>query len=89
MLRQLFAALLIALAVSPFTAPFSTCDLAVVNPFHQDSDVLSGAKVVQDVSVIPRFRASGILLETAEPFNLPSSVPSVLIGEARTLVLRL
>ena len=88
MLRRLFAVLLVALAVSPFTAPFSTCDLAVVNPLHQ-GDSISSAKAAQEMGAIPFFVASSVPGEDAEELN-PAAPPLVIAaGDARFLVLRL
>ena len=87
MLSRLIAIVLITLVVSPFTAPFSTCDLAVVNSFHQDS--ISAAKAVQEVTAIPCFGACGILLEHAEVLTLTKALSSADFGTGRPLVLRL
>ena len=51
LLAKCFAALLIALTVLPFTAPFATIDIAEVvgdRPFH--STIKNGPKTVQDPS---------------------------------------
>ena len=88
MLRQLFAVILVALAVSPFTAPFSTCDLAVVNPLHQ-GDSLSSAKTVEEAGAIPFLAASDVAVDDTEAFNLAAPSLAIAIGEAHSLVLRL
>jgi len=89
MVAKLFAVILIALAVSPLTAPFATCDFATVNTTHLVSDAMSAANVSQDVAPVPSIASCVVCLLRAEPFNLSAPLVSCLTGESRPLVLRL
>jgi hypothetical protein len=89
MIAKLFALILIALAVSPLTAPFATCDVAAVNTSHLISDSMSATKVVQDVPAVPSLASCVVHLLGGEPFKLTSPVLSYVTGESRPLVLRL
>jgi hypothetical protein len=88
MVRHLLAVFLIALVVSPFTAPFSTCDLAVVNALHPD-DAVSAAKTVQATSAIPSRVSNCVIVE--QPEELSPRNPAVPTAGAHPLspVLRL
>jgi hypothetical protein len=88
MLRQLFAVVLIALTVSPFTAPFSTCDLVADNPLHQ-TDSISNAKLLQDTSAIAICAATDAPVAQAERVQPAAPALAIIAGEARFLVLRL
>jgi hypothetical protein len=90
MLGKLFAIILITLAVSPFTAPFSTCDLTAVVTSHQSSDFMSATKLIQDIAAIPSLGSRSVPVETVEPLHLlRSAVFFSDAGEARSVVLRL
>ena len=67
------AILLIVLAVSPFTAPFAVCDLAVAAPVHQDSDSMSAAKILQDTTAVA-FQPAGAVRLVGSLLVQPSSV---------------
>ena len=88
MLRRFFAVILVTLVTTPFTAPFSTCDLVADNPLHQ-SDSLSAAKVAKDMAAIPFSASSDTRVELAASFDPAAPSLVVLIGQARSLVLRL
>ena len=49
-LSKIFAILLIALAVSPVTAPFVSCDVTATPNLHEF--VMSAGKVVEEVPVL-------------------------------------
>jgi hypothetical protein len=89
MLGKVLAVVLITLAVLPFTAPFATYDLALVDAIHQASDFVSAAKVTQHVAAIPAPRSRGVSVEGAERLHIRSAVFFSNPGEARSLVLRL
>jgi hypothetical protein len=83
------AVVLIVLAASPFTAPFSTCDLAAVNPVHQGSDTLSAAKISQDTTVIA-FQPSSLVADSrAMVLQRFSSAATIEVQQTPSFVLRL
>jgi hypothetical protein len=88
MLRKFFAVVLVTLAVSPFTAPFASCDLAV-NALHQSSDGFSTGKLVDESPAIPALASRGVLDQRLELVHVRAAVFFSAIGEARPLVLRL
>jgi hypothetical protein len=59
MLRRVFAVVLIILVATPFTAPFSTYDLAAVDAPHQASDSISTAKAAQETAATPALASGG------------------------------
>jgi len=89
MLRRFFAILLITLVASPFTAPFSTCDLSAVDAPHQASDFVSAAKAVQDTATAPAPAAGGVVIQAVEPFHVWVAVFYSDVSATRPLVLRL
>jgi hypothetical protein len=66
MVCRAVAVFLIVLAVSPFTAPFSTCDLAAVNSLQSDSGWVSADKVNEHVAALAPFVSAGAILEQHE-----------------------
>lgn len=89
MLRALFAFVLITLTVSPFTAPFSTCELAIVDGFHPLADPIGVAKMAQSSAAVPSLALRGAPVQIVEPLYVRFAVFYSDIGEARALVLRL
>jgi hypothetical protein len=89
MLRALFAVILVTLTVSPFTAPFSTCELAVVDAFHPLADSIGAAKVAQSTTAIPSSASRGVPVRNLEILYLRPAVFYSEIGGGPPLVLRL
>ena len=89
MLRRVFAFVLITLVATPFTAPFSTYDLAAVDATHQASDSISAAKAVQETAATPALASGGVDVQAIEPYHVRAAVFYSDIGDTRPLVLRL
>jgi hypothetical protein len=85
---RLVALILVALTLSPFTAPFSTCELVADTPIHQAGSI-SAAKLVHEMSAIPCGAVNHVLVEYVETFHLAAPSLALLTGESRFLVLRL
>jgi hypothetical protein len=86
MLRCSLAILLIALAVSPFAAPFSTCELALASPFHSESGSVSADKLTETFSAIPSvvltndlLGYAGLCTPSASSSTTDVTMPSVLV----------
>ena len=89
MLYRVLALLLITLAASPFTAPFSTCDLTVVDGLHHASESISAAKAVQEESAIPSLGAATVTVRAIETLHLRAAVFYSYVSQPKQLVLRL
>ncbi|HTL03180.1 MAG TPA: hypothetical protein VL243_13170 [Vicinamibacterales bacterium] len=89
MLYRFFAVLLITLAASPFTAPFSSCDLTAVNASHHASESVCAAKAVQETTAIPSLVWSGTGIRAMEAPGLRAAVFYSHVNQPRQLVLRL
>jgi hypothetical protein len=86
-LVRICAFCLVALAVSPFTAPFSTFDQPIVSPTHDES--VSASKTLQDTTPIAFTSSSS---EIASPcITFQAAALSHFVDSARIcpLVLRL
>jgi hypothetical protein len=89
MLYRFFAVLLITLAASPFTAPFSSCDLTAVDVLHHASESVSAAKAIQEAPAIPSLGSGSLTIRAIESLHLRAAVFYSQISRPQQLVLRL
>ena len=89
MLRKLFAVIFIILTASPITAPFSTFDLAAMDPLEAGSTSPVHAKAVEEMAAVPSLIFRAVPLQISEPSHIRPAVFFWDAGEVRQLVLRL
>jgi len=85
---RLLAAVIIALAFTPFTAPFSTFDLAEVVSLHVHSSDAQ-LKLAKDTTDFVCISTSVIVLALVASFDVASLLNRVDVRPVRVLVLRI
>jgi hypothetical protein len=84
---RLFAVWLVALAISPFTAPFSAIDQPISAPAH--GEFISAAKLIQDEAPVTALPPDHVLSSAGVVVYLSQCSHPVDLARSGPLVLRL